>query len=51
MCYSAQIWQSYQRYVRAWGADISITEFVELYWLRAQNPKIFVTRRKEGAGG
>ncbi len=55
MCYSAQIWQSYQRYVRAWGADISITEFVELYWLRAQNPKIKIAKAMdasfaEGAG-
>jgi putative SOS response-associated peptidase YedK len=36
MCYSAQIWQSYQKYVRVWGADIDIKEFVRVYWDRSQ---------------
>lgn len=34
MCYSAQIWQSYQKYVRVWGADIDVREFYRLYWNR-----------------
>ena len=36
MCYSAQIWQSYQKYVRGWGADIDLKEFIRLYWDRNQ---------------
>ena len=35
MCYSAQIEASYQRYVRAFGADIDIATFVRLYFDRA----------------
>lgn len=31
MCYSAQVYAAYQRYVREWGADIDIVAFVELY--------------------
>jgi hypothetical protein len=34
-----QIWQSYRKYVRLWGADISITEHVDLYWRRNQGAK------------
>lgn len=36
MCYSAQVWENYRSYVRAYGADISIDEFFELYVKRAQ---------------
>lgn len=36
MCYSAQVWENYRSYVRAYGADVSISEFVELYVKRAQ---------------
>jgi hypothetical protein len=32
MCYSAQIRAGYQKYVREYGADISIREFVPRYW-------------------
>jgi hypothetical protein len=31
MCHSARIWQDYRKYVRAYGADLSVTEFVDLY--------------------
>lgn len=34
MCYSAQIRASYKRYVREWGADMSIKQFARLYWRR-----------------
>jgi putative SOS response-associated peptidase YedK len=36
MCYSAQIEASYQKYVRAFGADIGIATFVRLYFDRAK---------------
>lgn len=35
MCYSAQVWENYRSYVRAYGADMSIDEFFELYVKRA----------------
>ncbi|HEY6940624.1 SOS response-associated peptidase family protein [Dokdonella sp.] len=49
MCYSAQIWQSYRRYVRAWGADISIEQFVELYFLRSQDPKVRIAKAMDAS--
>jgi len=36
MYYSAQIWTSYQKYVRAFGADIDIATFARLYFERSQ---------------
>jgi hypothetical protein len=36
MCYSAQIQASYHKYVRMFGAHMSIREFVQLYWERAE---------------
>jgi putative SOS response-associated peptidase YedK len=44
MCYSAQIQASYDRYVRANGADIDIKQFVKLYWLRSQGAKINIPK-------
>lgn len=44
MCYSAQIRSSYAKYVRAWGADISIRDFHSLYWLRSQGSKISIPK-------
>jgi putative SOS response-associated peptidase YedK len=32
MCYSAQIWADYKKYVRAFGADVSVRQYVELFW-------------------
>jgi putative SOS response-associated peptidase YedK len=40
MCYSAEIWADYRAYVREFGADIDIREFVRLYVARRQNTKI-----------
>ena len=36
MCYSAQVEQRFQAYVRRFGADIDIHEFVRRYGARAQ---------------
>ena len=44
MCYSAQIESQYKKYVRRWGADISIKEFVQLYWNRAQGAKLKIPK-------
>lgn len=49
MCYSAQIWAGYQLYVRAYGADISMKEFVQLYWDRSQGAKIKTPKAMDAA--
>src|SRR4249919_1567768 len=38
MCYSAMVWSEYKSYVRKWGADIDVREYVRLYWDHAQSP-------------
>jgi len=40
MCYSAQVQANYRKYVRAWGADISLAEFFRLYWDKTQGLKL-----------
>jgi hypothetical protein len=49
MCYSAQILASYKRYVREWGADVSIKQFFRLYWLRSQGAKIKIPKAMDAA--
>lgn len=49
MCYSAQIRASYKRYVREWGADISIKQFVRLYWTRSQGAPIKIPKAMDAA--
>jgi hypothetical protein len=44
MCYSAQIRADYKKYVRVWGADISLGEFYEAYWVRAQGGKLKIPK-------
>lgn len=39
MCYSAQIWQQYRRYVRAYDSKIDIETFVDLFWSRLQDDR------------
>ena len=49
MCYSAQIWGDYRRYVRAFGAELSIEEFYDLFWRRKADPKVKVPKALEAA--
>lgn len=49
MCYSAQIWGDYRKYVRAYGADIDIETFVALFWSRLDDGKIKVPKAIEEA--
>jgi hypothetical protein len=49
MCYSAQIRVDYHRYVRVWGADIDIKEFVRLYWERQQGAKLRIPKAMDAA--
>ncbi|MCW5631817.1 MAG: SOS response-associated peptidase family protein [Rubrivivax sp.] len=41
MCYSAQIVANYRTYVRLFGAQISLSEFVDLFWRRAREAQAF----------
>lgn len=49
MCYSAQIWSDYRKYVRAFGAEIDIESFVDLFWSRLQDERIKVPLALEAA--
>jgi putative SOS response-associated peptidase YedK len=40
MCYSAQIEADYRKYVKQFGADIDVKEFVRLYWDRSNGQKL-----------
>jgi putative SOS response-associated peptidase YedK len=44
MCYSAQLHQAYEQYVRRWGADIDLREFARLYGFRAADPRIKIPK-------
>lgn len=49
MCYSAQIWADYRRYKRAYGSEIDIATFAELFWSRLANPKIIIPKGVEAS--
>lgn len=44
MCYSAEVWADYTTYVKEFGADIDIKEFVRLYAQRQQNLKLRIPK-------
>lgn len=47
MCYSSQIEAEYRKYVNAFGADISIGDYVKLFWERRTNAKIKIPKAME----
>jgi putative SOS response-associated peptidase YedK len=47
MCYSAQIKANYGKYVRLFGADISVREFVELFYHRQSDSRIKIPKSLE----
>ena len=49
MCYSAQILADYRRYVRMFGAELSIKEFVDLFWRRSNGAKVAIPKAMEAA--
>ena len=50
MCYSALVWADYRRYVRAFGAELNIAEFYDIFWRRTKsNPKINIPKSMEAA--
>ena len=49
MCYSAQVRAGYKKYVREFGADVSLTQFYRTYWLRSQGAKIRIPKAMDAA--
>jgi putative SOS response-associated peptidase YedK len=49
MCYSAQVLQNYRKYEKVYGADISIEEFVHLYWERDNGAKLKIPKAMDAA--
>jgi len=49
MCYSAQVWADYRRYIRDFGAELDIKEFYELFWRRTTDPKVKIPKAVEAA--
>lgn len=49
MCYSAMMWDEYKKYVRAFGADISIGEYVKIYWERSRGAKLRTPKGMDAA--
>jgi putative SOS response-associated peptidase YedK len=47
MCYSAQITASYKKYVREFGAKLSIHDFVDLFFGRSGDPSIQIPKGME----
>ncbi|MGF6879161.1 hypothetical protein [Paraburkholderia sp. MM5477-R1] len=44
MCYSAQIEADYRKYVKEFGADVSLREFAQLYWERSKKKKVKIPK-------
>ena len=49
MCYSAQVWADYRRDIRAFGADVDIKEFYEVFWRHLDEPRIKIPKAMEAA--
>jgi putative SOS response-associated peptidase YedK len=49
VCYSAQVWADYRKYVREFGATIDIKEFVDLFMRRLQDGKQKIPKAMEAA--
>lgn len=49
MCYSAQVWADYRRYLRDFGAELDIKAFYELYWRRVDEPKLKIPKAMDAS--
>lgn len=49
MCYSAQIWSDYRKYTTAFGAVLSLREYVTLFWERKDGGKVNIPKGMEAA--
>ncbi|MBL6749430.1 MAG: hypothetical protein ISP90_02865 [Nevskia sp.] len=49
MCFSAQAWVAWQRYVREFGAHLAFQDFVRLYGHRSADPRIKIPKAMDAA--
>jgi hypothetical protein len=49
MCYSAQIWADYKKYVRVYGVELSIKDFYDIFWRRVADSKVKIPKAMEAA--
>ncbi|WP_457447118.1 SOS response-associated peptidase family protein [Roseateles sp. P5_E4] len=49
MCYSAQVWSDYRKYVREFRAKLGIKEFFNIFFRRHQGAKLMIPRGIENA--
>jgi len=49
MCFSAKIWADYRRYIKQFGAELDIREFVRLYFDRQQGAKVKTPKAMDDA--
>ena len=49
MCYSAQVWADYRSYVRAYGAELDIKEFFDIFWRRKGDSKVKIPKAMEAS--
>lgn len=49
MCYSAQVWSDYRKYVREFNANVGIREFRDLFFRRSQGAKLQMPKSMEMA--
>lgn len=49
MCYSAQVWSDYRRYVRSYGVDVSIKDFYRIFVRRSHGGSIILAKALEDA--
>lgn len=44
MCYSSRILAGWKRYVRAYGVEISVRDYFDLFWRRSQGDKVKIPK-------
>ena len=44
MCFSAQVWADYRKYTKAYGATVSIQEFLQLLQRRSAGERIVLPK-------
>jgi len=49
MCYSAQIRADYRQYVKQFGADLSIEQFIDIFWQRRTDARVKIPKAMEVA--
>ena len=49
MCYSAQIRADYRQYVKQFGAELSIEQFVDIFWHRRTDARVKIPKAMEAA--